>query len=156
MKSGHYGDGARNHRIVIMPNASLPAPAAWLFFSVTAVVLATIAVLFWLRGAWLIAPFAGLELAALGAALIWCQRRNRYREVLSIEDDLVRLESGYGVPQQCKEFQRPWLQVRMRRSKSRLQPSRLMLVSHGRALELGACLTEAERRQLAARLREVL
>src|SRR5262245_44660681 len=74
-------------RVVIGPNASLSEAQAWAFMGWMCAVGFGIAAVFAARGYWPILPFAGLELAALGAALWVTQRRNRYREVISVTDD---------------------------------------------------------------------
>ncbi|MHA7880514.1 MAG: DUF2244 domain-containing protein [Saccharospirillum sp.] len=45
-------------------------------------------------GAWLVVPFAGLELAAVTAALYYTALRCRQQEILIIEAEALRLEKG--------------------------------------------------------------
>lgn len=45
-------------------------------------------------GAWPVVPFAGLELAAVTAALYYTALRCRQQEILIIEGDALRLEKG--------------------------------------------------------------
>ncbi|PAV25827.1 hypothetical protein CF392_09260 [Tamilnaduibacter salinus] len=47
-----------------------------------------------LAGAWLVLPFAGLELAALAAALYVTARHCQQKEVLTLSADTIRLEKG--------------------------------------------------------------
>ncbi|HYW93649.1 MAG TPA: DUF2244 domain-containing protein [Gammaproteobacteria bacterium] len=139
-------------RCVIMPNGSMsPRLGVW-FFASLALLTGVLAAGFWLVGAWLIAPFSGLELAALGAALIYIEKQNQYREVVSVTEELIRVESGIGGPTRVREFPRYWARVRLESSSIPTHPARLLIVSHGKAYELGACLTEDQRRSLASRL----
>jgi len=144
------------HRFVITPNASMSPAMGLAFFASIALVSGALAGGLWAAGLWPVAPFTALELAGLGAALWYCARCNRYREVVSIGDNLIRVERGYGAPEQVREFNRHWARVELARPAARNHHSRLLVGSHGRRLELGACLPEGERRSLAGRLREVL
>lgn len=48
----------------------------------------------WLAGAWVILPFAGLELAALALGFYLTARQCRRQELLLIAPELLRLEKG--------------------------------------------------------------
>lgn len=110
------------------------------------------------RGCWPILPFAGLELLAVGAALVVSLRRNRYREVLSFEDCRIRIESGElgRGPRMQIELQRGPTRVLMEPGPHRTSPMRLVLACGGQRVEVGHCLTDAERERLALRLRQLI
>jgi uncharacterized membrane protein len=147
-----------NTRLVIGPNASMSARLAVGFMAWTCTVSLAIGGFFAWRGFWPILPFAGLELAALAAALAVSLRRNRYREVVDFDGDAIRVEVG--------EIGRgAGLRVRLARSSARVllesgpyrnSPTRLLLSSQGQSLELGRCLTDEERDRLALRMRELI
>lgn len=59
-----------------------------------------IAVAFALLGAWLILPFAGLELLALGITLYRVNGKLQYRQVITVSGDSVIIDQGYRSPQQ--------------------------------------------------------
>jgi uncharacterized membrane protein len=147
-----------NTRLVIGPNASLSARQAALFMVWMCTVSLAIGGFFALRGFWPILPFAGLELAALGAALVVSLRRNRYREVVSFDGAAIRVEvgevgRGAGLTVQ---LERGATRVLLEPGPYRNSPTRLLLSCKGQLLELGRCLTDAERSRLAARLRELI
>ncbi len=125
------------------------------FIGVMGVLLSVIAATFALRGAWPVLPFAGLELAALAAALYWVARRLSLREVITVDDGHVTVERGRRRPQLAVRLPRPWVRVELARA-GVLGPRRLLLRCHGRALEVGALLPERERERLAARLRAAI
>ncbi|MBV8062944.1 MAG: DUF2244 domain-containing protein, partial [Nevskia sp.] len=83
-----------NTRLVIGPNASMSVRQAVWFMAWMCTVSLAIGGFFAWRGFWPILPFAGLELAALAAALVVSLRRNRYREVVHFEDECIRIEVG--------------------------------------------------------------
>jgi uncharacterized membrane protein len=148
----------RESRFVIGPNASLSERGAWAFMGLCSVVALGIAVWFVIHGLWMILPFAGLELAALGAALWVAQRRNRYREVVEFRESSVAVEFGVlgrGAGTRL-EFPRAWVRCELERGRWRHEPGRLRLGCSGQWIEIGRCLTDDEREELALRFRELL
>jgi uncharacterized membrane protein len=145
-------------RLVIGPNASLTGRQALVFFAGMSGVCLTIAGGFAALGFWPVLPFAGLELAALGAALAVVVRRNRYREVLVFEGARLRIEIGLvgkGMQARC-EWPRSATRVWLEPGPHVTSPTRLVLANGASRLTLAACLTDAERATLAARLKELL
>lgn len=145
-------------RIVIGPNASLSARQAVLALALVAVVSLVIAVGFTLVGFWPILPFAGLELAALGAALRVSLRRNRYREVLGFEGGRVTVAFGWmgqGASAEI-DWARSFTRVVLEAGLNRNSHNRLYLTSSGQRIAIGRCLTDAEREALHARIKGLL
>ena len=149
-------DPDRNGRFVVQPNQSLTWREMKIFYGCIVAVSLTIAVGFSFAGLWPVLPFAGAELALLGACLYVCARRGCACEVISVRDDNVEIEKGRDRPEQRWCFARSWAQVRLLRPGERRYPSRLVIRSHGHEVELGGFLNEGERRQLAADLQRVL
>lgn len=128
------------------------------FLASMCVVSLLIAGFFTLQGYWPVLPFAGLELAALGAALAVSLRRNRYREVVVFEDARVSVRCGMvgeGAVLQV-EWPRSSTRVLLERGPNRNDPTRLVLSNAGRTVVLARCLTDEERARLARRLRELI
>jgi uncharacterized membrane protein len=147
-----------NTCLVIGPNASMSVgQAVWFMGGMCAVALA-IAGFFAAQGYWPILPFAGLELAALGAALAVSLRRNGYREVLRFEGDTLCVEKGEVGRGLSLRLRLPRTQVRVlvESGPHRNSPSRLLLSWSGQQLELGRCLTDEERERIAVRMRELI
>lgn len=142
--------------LVIQPNASLTPRQGKIFFLSMCGVSFGIAGLLTLQGFWVVLPFAGLEMAALGAGLYWSMRGNAYREVIRLQDDRVLFESGKAAPARRREFQRAWAQVVLESGVGRNDPPRLLLRSHGKDCEFGRCLTASEKEEVARRLRRWL
>ncbi|MCC5795097.1 MAG: DUF2244 domain-containing protein [Chromatiales bacterium] len=144
------------HLFEISPNSSLTSGQAAFFYLSIVVVTLTIALGFAAAGFWPILPFAGLELAILGLALRTVRRRARRRESIRIDTHEVVIRSEDGADVREHRFTRTWTRVQLVRSRVAHWPSRLLLSSRGERVEVGACLTEGERRSLKRRLAEVL
>ncbi|HUI61230.1 MAG TPA: DUF2244 domain-containing protein [Steroidobacteraceae bacterium] len=144
------------HRIEICPNCSLSVRAALLFFGSLCAVSFTIAGIMASQGFWPVLPFAGLEMAGLGWALMISMERRHHSQTITVTEASVSVELRHRQHSVQLVFPRHWAQVKLRRPASRLHPSRLTIESHGRQCELGSFLTEAERRGLALRLQGLI
>lgn len=144
------------HLFELSPNCSLTSGTATLFYLSILIVSLAVAGGFAAIGFWPVLPFAGLELLGLGLALRLSLRRGRTREFIRIDErDVVVKRSGGRERMECR-FSRPWTRVQLRAAPVPNWPSRLLLGSMGRTVEVGAFLTESERRRLKARLSELL
>lgn len=143
-------------RIELRPNCSLTPRAARIFFASMAAVALGIAGLFAARGLWPVLPFAGVELALLGAALLVSMHDGRRQEVIRILDDRIVIEKRDRKGSRRLEFSRYWARLALLAAPSAGHPSRLLLRSHGRQCEIGAFLTEDARLALKRRLESCL
>jgi uncharacterized membrane protein len=136
---------------VSVPNRSLgPEARRWVLVAIAATVL-VIAAAAMAIGAWLVMPFAGLEIAVLALAF----------HVVAVHDaDFERLEIGdYEVRIEAREAQRvtrfvahrPWARVVCRERGARCM---LGLAYAGKLVPLGRLLSDEGRRRLAGELRE--
>lgn len=111
---------------------------------------------YFLIGLTLVLPFSGLEMLALGAALYITALRGGERQVITISDREIIVEIGRKQPEQRYQFQRAWARIILERVPASWYPSRLLIRSHGRELEIGRFLNEQERLGLANCLRQAL
>jgi uncharacterized membrane protein len=142
--------------IVIAPNCSLSVRGAVIFFLSLCAPCFGIAGALTFLGFWPVLPFAGLEMLLLGAALRISLRRRHHRQTIVVSESDVAVQSTIGKVHSEVVFPRHWAQVKLRRSTSRLHPSRLVIESHGRQCAVGDFLTEEERRGLAQKLSELI
>ena len=158
MVAAYHDAGTPNYRFVIRPNCSLSWKGAQLFFAGMCAVSFGIAIGFTMMGAWLVLPFAGLEMGVLGVCLYLGACRSAASEVVSIRDDIVEIQirKRGRAPLRVCHFQRTWARVNMWRPVNGWLPSRLTIRSHGREMEIGADLNEDERESLARELRRVI
>lgn len=144
------------HLVEIAPNCSLSwRQALWFYAWVCTASLSIAGLLAW-RGFWPVLPFAGLELAVLGAALWVSMQRGRYREVILVYPHKVVVEKGVREGHTAVEFPLHWARVTLRPAPLASFPSQLLISSHGRSCEIGRCLTESEREGLRSRLEQLI
>ena len=140
----------------IVPNRSLTVRSAAAFYLSIVIAPLTVAIYFAMAGFWPILTIAGIEVLILGAALWWTLRKTTARELVAIDERNVLIRKRSPGHDEEHEFSRYWTQVRLIKPASKLWPNRLLLRSKGRSVEIGAFLTNRERRQLGRRLAEVI
>ena len=133
-----------------VPNRSLgPAARRWVLVAIAATVL-VIAAAAMAIGAWLVMPFAGLEIAVLALAFHLVAVHDADFERLEIGDYEVRIEAREA--QRITRFvaHRPWVRVVCRERGARCM---LGLAYAGQLVPLGRLLSDEGRRRLAGELR---
>jgi len=136
-------------RFIISPNCSLSRGQTRLFFAGISLFALLVALRFYLLGAWVVLPITALELLVLGVSLRMFMRNAGQVEVLTMDSQEVTLQRRGGSEEGEWRFQTYWLRVLLDKDNKSWYPSRLVLSSHGRAVEIGAFLTEEDREALA-------
>lgn len=123
----------------------------WLLASL-AVVGAAVGARFAMLGFWLIAPFILLELGAVALAF-WRLARAGYTEKVVMRGDVVEVLHLQRGRDANWRFPRARVRVVLRAPRHRWYPRQLTLGCGREWVEIGACLSEAERAELAAAMR---
>ncbi len=143
-------------RFVIRPNRSLSWPQMKLVYVTLASLCMLVAVGFTLMGYWLVLPFAGAEILLLAAGFYLCALSGRETEVIRIKDDRIAIEKGKERLRTVWELDRAWARIELLPPRIEWYPSRLVIRSHGKQLQLAAFLTDGEREQLARELKRAI
>ncbi len=147
--------GAADFTVVARRNNSLTPGGRFLVLGSLAVVVLAISLGFALSGAWLVFPFAGLDILVVYLAFRYVEKQTGDYECIEIRGDLVVLESQHGKRIERFEFNRHWVQVSHTAPCGRGR-GRLVLRSHGREVEFGVHMNGEQRAALACRLKEHL
>ncbi|MCK4708261.1 MAG: DUF2244 domain-containing protein [Gammaproteobacteria bacterium] len=117
---------------LIRPNRSMTAKGMTLFVIFVGIAVFLIAIRFVLLGAWVILPFAILEIALLAAGFWLYERASRYRETvqLSRKDILITVKSVKG--QKSWQFNPHWVQIKLTLDPDDWYPSQLFIGCHGK------------------------
>lgn len=134
----------------------MPWRDAMRFYTGIFIVSFSIALAFAAKGVWMILPFAGLEMLVLWIALYMVARRGTCWQTISIGQDVVDVEDRGIKARSFERFQRAWVRVELEKPRINGHPSRLVLRSHGRCVEVGGYLTESEKQRLASDLHKAL
>lgn len=142
------------YRIVLTPNCSISWPQlvrVYLFICLTSF---CIALMFAFFGFWVILPFSGLEMLALGVALYLTNRMVFCKEVISSLNGVVKIEKGCKYPDQRWEFDQYWVQIKQQKESDFSGKTLIFIGSHGKFVELGGFLDETEKESLVFALNE--
>jgi len=149
------GDTGEGLQVIVRPNRTLTLRGMTVLFAGLTVVVLTIGVGFTLAGAWPVLPFAGLELALVGAVLYRLFRHADDHDRIMIDRERVTVIRQRGRCEWRDEFQRYWTKVTLERGRS-WYPSRLKVGSHGRFVVIAAGVNEKEREALSTALNNFL
>ena len=149
---------SKNHlkRIVLMPNRSINWSLLVRFYILICVVSSVIAAMFTFFGAWMVLPFYGLELVALGIGLYVTCRKIYRMEVIMICNGIIKVEKGVEKVEKSWEFDKHWVRITLETKGSIRKSLCLMIGSHGKYVEVGSFLTESEKEALANELNDVI
>lgn len=139
--------------ITLSPNLSAGWRQSKLLLLLLAVPVLTISLGWFLAGAVLIPPFAGLELGALALALHHVCRRAQHRQVIRLRPEQVLLEQGRRYPEQTIALPRPETHMHVVQPERPLDLIELFLVKDGARLPVGSFLNHDEREETRLALR---
>ncbi len=141
------------YKIIARPNNSLSMEGGVKLLGAMALVTLLIALGFTHIGAWMVLPFAGLELLAFAGAFYYVHLHSSDYESIAIEEDKVIVETRSYKNSSITEFQRCWAQVSVRGVASSQGSSKrgLFIGSHGKEIEFGKHLIDDEQRVALAR-----
>jgi uncharacterized membrane protein len=135
-------------QIVARPNKSLSATGMVKVVGVIASISLIIAIGFGLLGAWLVLPFAGLEVLALAYAFYYINCHASDYESITIDGDSLAVEKRDYKNTSQVVFNRYWARVLLRELPSGDQS--LLLRSHGKEVEFGRHFLNNEQRLMLA------
>ena len=144
------------YRFVLSPNCSISWRELLLFYVVISLVALAIGIFFTLQGLWMILPFSGAEVIALGACLYWTSRKVYRREVITFFRDYTRVEKGAFQVEQSWQFETPWIRLLDEKSGALNRPRKLVLGAHGIYVEVGGFLDDLEKDALAFKLKDCI
>jgi uncharacterized membrane protein len=141
-------------KIIVKPNNSLSPEASVKLLLALVVVVLVIALAFTNMGAWLVLPFAGLEIIAFAYAFYYIYLHSDDFESITIEVDNVVVEKRNYKENTTVVFQRYWAQVNVRDVESKKGvngKSGLFIGAHGKEVEFGRNFINDEQRTMLAR-----
>lgn len=144
----HVASGQRQEWL-LKRNCSLSPRQLAIVFGSLATVSIGIATAFAIGGAWVVLPFACIEVLALGAAfVVYARHAADYERIVLCRDSLL-VESRTGERLLREQCAPAWTRVEYAGTRREL----VGLVAAGRRIDVGRFVPESERRDLASQLR---
>ena len=141
--------------LLIRPDCSLSpsgVKAIVLIFSLVAFLIGGFMLIL---GAWPVLPFLGLEVAVLVVVFLMLQRRSTFYDLVEARGDHVSLRQKSQYGETSGTLNRYWAQIKLSGGRH-WYPSKLLVGSHGKFVEIGTTLTEEDRIRTAKELQRAL
>lgn len=142
-------------QLILLPHRSITRAGLWWFLALQSFAAGVFAGLAAWRGNVFAPAFAVLELAIVAYCLVRVWRAGAAGEVITLDGSRLEI-ARMGSPAPPLRFHPYWTQLSLQPGRWGGWPSRLLLRSHGREVEIGAFLNEAERQDLKLRLESLL
>lgn len=140
-------------KVTAKPNASLEPQGAMKLILALFFVSMLVCLVFFKLGAWLVLPFAGLELLALAYAFYSVLIRVHDYESIAIKDDVVEVVQCICGEMKVTSFQRYWTRIQLRDVAGTGRQG-LFIGSHGVELEFAKTfIDDAQRADLSRQLK---
>jgi uncharacterized membrane protein len=144
-----FRDGNAGFSVTLKRNCSISPAGLAGVFAALALVVVTIGAGFAIAGAWLVLPFAGLEVLLLGAAYVLYARH-------AADYERIVLDSGRLTVEVAQAQQTSRYEMEARRARVCLEEERVVLRGAREQLELGRHLDAEMRVRFAAELQKRL
>lgn len=135
-------------RLLLTPNRSLSWKGNVRIWMGLVVLSAIIGIGWALAGAWVILPFAGLELIAVAAGIYITSRDCQRKEVLTMEGDRILLEKGRTQKNAQWTLPRPYTRLQMKDPVHPFAPAKLFLSHRDHRISLGGFLNVEDTERL--------
>ena len=139
-------------RLLLTPNRSLSWKGNVRIWIGLVVLSAIIGIGWALAGAWVILPFAGLELIAVAAGIYITSRDCQRKEVLTMEGDEILLEKGRKQKNAQWSLPRPYTRLQLNEPVHPFAPAKLFLSHRNDRVSLGGFLNVEDTERLVEAL----
>lgn len=143
---------AQQQEWLLKRNCSLAPRQLALIFASLATVSLAIAAVFTAQGAWVVLPFACIEVLALGAAFVVYARHAADYERIVLCRDCLLVETCDAERMRRQQCTPAWTRVEYTGTKREL----IGLIAQGRRIDVGRFVPESDRSDLARQLRSQL
>jgi uncharacterized membrane protein len=145
-------DSCTSYSVRFKPNCSMSQSGKVRVVLLLTVAPCCIAIGFSLLGAWLVLPFVGIEICALGYAFYYVNSHASDYESISIDGDSLLVERC--TDQHLSQYQLNPYWAKVVRHELANGELHLGLLSHGKEIEVGRYLTRKQRESLAEQLQK--
>ena len=147
-----------DNKIIAKPNDSLNEEQKAKLLAVIALILLLVGLGFFRIGAWMVLPFAGLELVIFCYAFYTLYLHSSDFESITFDRDALHIEKKVKQQRYTSSFNHYWARVYLRDAenvKGFKAKSQLIISSHGKEVEFGsAFLTELQRKHLVKEIKQ--
>lgn len=147
---------ARETRLVVKANQSMSWRANVYLGASLGIICMGVALAMASYGLWMVIPFAGAEVVLIFTCLYLTLKRLSRKEVITVNDDAIKLEWGYNTPDISVDLPRRWSRLSYRCKESLFEVGDLSVSAHGKTYPLGLSLNRDEKKTLYTELKTVM
>ncbi|MFO8025990.1 DUF2244 domain-containing protein [Thiohalophilus sp.] len=151
-----HDTGWKRGCIILRPHPPSSWKANLWIVGLAALLCLSFAIGFALAGAWLILPFAGLEVMALFGLLYYVSLKTRVQEVIQFNHQEIRFQRGRRHPVLEWHCPRYWCRLHVTPPAHPWYSSQIHLRCHDKEVELGHFLSDRDKRILVRNLNAFL
>ena len=151
-----HDENGKTTRLVVRVNQSMSWRANMYLAASLGIICMGVAVAMATYGLWMVIPFAGAEIVLIVVCLYWTLKRLSRKEVITLEEDAIRVEWGYNQPDVTVNLPRRWSRLSYKGSDSEFEVGKLSVSAHGKRYALGNCLNKEEKKALYTELKAAL
>ncbi|RBP53637.1 DUF2244 domain-containing protein [Arenicella xantha] len=133
------------HQLVLSPNRSMSWQTNKKILLALFVVNMSIAAAWAMMGAWMIMPFAGLEVLLVGLGMYYASWKLSFKEIITVRADSIVLQKGVYFPKQEWQWQLSQTRLLKQPSSYRMSPPTLRLKHVNEQIEIGRFLNRDEK-----------
>lgn len=130
--------------IILTPNRSASWAESKILLMVVGTFVMLIATVWSLAGAWLVLPFAGIEIALLSLLMYVVNRKTYQKQVITLARSGIKVEYGVELPTQTYEFEFRDTHLKVIEAEHSMDKARLTLSDNKTSLEIGAFLNQQD------------
>ena len=130
--------------IVLRPNRS----ASWMqtkwFLALISFFVFTIALGWTFAGAWVILPFAGIEVGLLCLLMYKVSQSTYQQQVIVVSDDVIEIQAGYKSPSRCWQLVKEQAHLKVKEGNHPYDPHGLYVADDTRSICVGHFLNRED------------
>ena len=143
-------------RLIVTANQSMSWKANLYLAASLGVICMGVALALATFGLWMVIPFAGLEIVFIIVCLYMTLKRLSHQEVITVDNEAIKLEWGYNQPDVTVNLPRRWSRLTYKCKDSVFEVGELSVSAHGKRYSLGSCLNREEKKALYSELQAAL
>lgn len=147
-------DNNNVRRLLMMPNRSMSWQTNKKILLAMFCLNMTVALAWAYMGAWLVLPFAGLEILLVGIGMYYVSWKLSFRQILILEAESLTLQKGVYFPKQEWHWQKNQTIVLRQASNYRMSAPTLWLSHLDERVEIGEFLNRTDKKELRKYLQD--
>lgn len=149
-------ENGKTTRLIVKANQSMSWRANLYLAASLGIICMGVAIAMATFGLWMVIPFAGAEIILIVVCLYLTLKRLSRKEVITLNNEAIRLEWGYNQPDVTVNLPRQFSRLSYSCPESIFEVGDLSVSAHGKRYALGSSLNREEKKELYTELQNAL